>query len=170
MRNQHKMLGSAFALAATKFRSQVDRGGRAYFGHGIRVMLNLPHNADIETRQVAVMHDLIEDTGITKECLQKEGFCERVVDGVVAISKVKGETEDEYYARIKTNEDAIYCKIADLEDNMDLTRLKSIHDKDILRCQNYHKRYVELIKVSGYSVYVKAWKILTSYMSRPAGY
>ena len=60
------------------------------------------------------------------------------------MTKVPGETNEEYVARIKANPDAIKVKLADLRHNSDIRRLKGVTAKDIARIEKYHSMYLEL--------------------------
>jgi hypothetical protein len=72
------------------------------------------------------------------------GFTERVIVGIRAMTKVPGETNDEYMDRIKACHDAIRCKLADLRHNSDIRRLKGVTAKDVARIEKYHKMFMEL--------------------------
>ena len=56
-------------------------------------------------------HDLLEDTDITAEELLKMGFTVRIVEGIKAMTKVPGETYEEYKAKVKANRDAVKAKM-----------------------------------------------------------
>jgi hypothetical protein len=76
--------------------------------------------------------------------LHNAGFTPRVVEGIRALTKVPGETHDEYLAKIKANRDAIRVKLPDLRHNSDIRRLKGVTEKDIKRIAKYHSMYLEL--------------------------
>lgn len=130
-------------FATLHHSGQVDRGGRPYLFHVITVMAKL-NSTDDELNQIAIGHDLLEDTDATVEMLRDFGFSERVIDGIVALTKVKGETYNAYKKRIKANKDAIIVKLADLEHNMDLSRLKKVTDGGIRRNKLYKEFHSEL--------------------------
>ena len=87
---------------------------------------------------------MVEDTDVTYHELRDMGFSERVITGIRAMTKVPGETNDEYMERIKACPDAIRCKLADLRHNSDIRRLKGVTEKDIKRIEKYHKMYLIL--------------------------
>jgi (p)ppGpp synthase/HD superfamily hydrolase len=99
---------------------------------------------DEELQVMGLGHDLVEDTGVTYAELRAMGFTERVILGIKAVTKVPGETNDEYMERIKANSDAIRVKLADLRHNSDIRRLKGVTAKDVARIEKYHKMYMEL--------------------------
>lgn len=131
-------------LVTTEFDGIYDKGGVPYVLHCLKVMHYLKSD-DEELQQIALGHDLIEDRkNITYALLREMGFSERVIAGIAAMTKVPGETNDEYMVRIKANPDAIRVKLADLRHNSDIRRLKGVTEKDIKRIEKYHKMYLEL--------------------------
>lgn len=138
------MLGKMLAIAAFAHMNQKDKGGRPYFLHCMRVMQGLKTD-DEELMCIALGHDLIEDTKVTKEILIKyDGFSDRVIKGIVALTKIEGESYDQYKAKVMQNPDAILVKMQDLKDNSDITRLKGVTEKDIKRTIRYYNFYLEL--------------------------
>jgi (p)ppGpp synthase/HD superfamily hydrolase len=138
-----KMLNEMLLLATNRFNGKYDKGGAPYILHCLKVLHYLKTD-DEELQCIALGHDLVEDTNTTYTELRELGFTERVVDGIRALTKVPGETNDEYMGRIKANPDAIRVKLQDLRHNSDIRRLKGVRDKDIERMVKYHKMYTEL--------------------------
>lgn len=137
-------LNKMLVLVATEFDGIFDRGGVPYVLHCLKVMHYLKSD-DEELCCMALGHDLVEDRkNITYAYLRELGFSERIIAGIAAVTKVPGESHDEYMAKIKTNPDAIRVKLADLRHNSDIRRLKGISEKDIKRIEKYHKMYLEL--------------------------
>ncbi len=136
-------LSLAIALASDGHASQYDKGGMPYILHPLKVMHYLKSD-DLELMSIAVMHDLIEDTNRTFAELESMGFTPRVVQGVKLLTKMPGQTLDEYMNGIKSNTDAIRVKMADLRHNSDIRRLKGVTEKDIARIEKYQKMYAEL--------------------------
>ena len=136
-------LNKMIVLVANKFDGKYDRGGAPYIMHLLKVM-HYVKSDDEERNIIAVGHDLIEDTVATSLELREMGFSERVINGIRAMTKVPGETNDEYMARIMANTDAIHVKLADLRHNSDIRRLKGVTEKDIARLVKYHNMYLTL--------------------------
>jgi GTP diphosphokinase / guanosine-3',5'-bis(diphosphate) 3'-diphosphatase len=94
-----------------------------------------------ETQMAAVLHDVVEDCGVTPALLRYEGFSEAVVEAVSALTKrvVDGQEEpyDEFIRRAAENPIARLVKLADLEDNMDLSRIAVPTEKDHARIRKY---------------------------------
>jgi (p)ppGpp synthase/HD superfamily hydrolase len=138
-----EMLDKMLVLATTKFAGKFDRGGAPYILHCLKVMYYVKSD-DEELQVIALGHDLVEDTDVTYAELRELGFTERVIVGIRAMTKVPGETNNEYMDRIKACHDAIRCKLADLRHNSDIRRLKGVTAKDVARIEKYHKMFMEL--------------------------
>jgi len=86
-------------------------------------------------RQIAKLHDTVEDTNLTIADIKNYGFADYVVEGVAAITKnpVKGnESYLDYLNRVLTNQGAHIVKIADLEHNMSDLKPGNMLDKYVL--------------------------------------
>jgi (p)ppGpp synthase/HD superfamily hydrolase len=138
-----EMLSLMLKLVTEKHHGQFDRGGVPYVMHVLKVM-HYVKSDDEELQVIALGHDLVEDTDVTYAELRTMGFTERVIVGIRAMTKVPGETNDEYMDRIKACHDAIRCKLADLRHNSDIRRLKGVTAKDVARIEKYHKMFMEL--------------------------
>jgi guanosine-3',5'-bis(diphosphate) 3'-pyrophosphohydrolase len=44
----------------------------------------------------ALGHDLIEDTYVSETHLMEEGFTERIISAILALTKIEGESYEEY--------------------------------------------------------------------------
>lgn len=139
------MLGIAIAIASEAFKDKTDKGGQPYILHCLRVM-NGVNQKDSELMQIAVLHDLFEDTSYTEEDLNKLGFSDRVVHGIFTLThKVADNTSYEDYIKlISNNKDAVAVKLSDLVDNSNITRLKGLRKKDFERMEKYNKAFVYL--------------------------
>lgn len=136
-------LGIMIVLATNGHAGQYDRGGNPYILHPLKVLHYL--KSDDETLQViAVGHDLIEDTKTTYADLRAAGISERAITGIRALTKLPGQTYDEYKQQVFANEDAMRVKMADLRHNSDIRRLKGVTEKDIARIAKYHQFYLEI--------------------------
>lgn len=138
-------LGSAIALAAEKFEGKYDKSGEPYILHCLAVRENVKKWNDPELEIAAVLHDIIEDTNVTLYDLKGlYGFSERVCNMISDVTFPKCTT-DEYLARILNvvckSQDSIKLKMADLEHNSLILRLKGIADSDMERIKKYHKAY-----------------------------
>ncbi len=131
-------LERAIALAATVHSGQRDKAGAPYILHPLRMMLKMK---TVETQMAAVLHDVIEDCGVTPALLAHEGFPTSVIEAVGALTKkiVDGTEEpyEEFIRRAAQNPIARLVKLADLEDNMDLSRIAVPTAKDFARIEKY---------------------------------
>jgi (p)ppGpp synthase/HD superfamily hydrolase len=136
-------LEDAIALAALAHHGQKDKAGAPYILHPLRVMLKM--NTDRE-RMVAVLHDVVEDTPYTLDALCRLGFPPEVVEAVDALTRREdqGETYEVFVLRAGCNPLARRVKIADLEDNMDLTRIADPQEKDHQRIERYRRAMAAL--------------------------
>jgi (p)ppGpp synthase/HD superfamily hydrolase len=137
------LLANAIALAAEKHKDQFDKGGMPYILHPLKVMHYLK-TTDMELMAIAVLHDIVEDTDVTFESLRGLGMTERVIAGVMRLTKYPGQSHTEYVDAVKTNKDAIRVKLADLRHNTDIRRLKGVTEKDAKRLDKYVKMAHEL--------------------------
>jgi (p)ppGpp synthase/HD superfamily hydrolase len=135
-------LEKAIVIAAQAHAGQIDKAGEPYILHPIRVMLRLKGEAE---RIAAVLHDLIEDTGWTLEQLREAGFSEEVIAALGRLTKLEGEAYEDFIRRVKPDPLAAKVKIADLEDNLDASRLREITEADRTRFEKY-RRAMERLK------------------------
>lgn len=134
------LLAKAIQLASTKHLTQLDKGGNPYILHPLRIMMRL-RTRDEELMQVAILHDVVEDTKTTWRELTECGFSERVISALKLLTRVPGQTEDDYINGLKDNLDALLVKREDLRDNSDITRMKGLTEKDFQRVQKYMKSF-----------------------------
>ena len=145
MRRTRKLyLDRAIELAKQHHEGQTDKAGKPYIEHPLRVMNQVESE---EEKIVAVLHDIVEDTDISLNDLRNEGFSEEVVSAVECLTKQDGENYDSYIERISFNPLAVKIKLADLEDNRDLTRLPQVTDKDLERLEKYDKALEKLTRL-----------------------
>lgn len=125
--------------ALTAYRAhlnQFDKGGMPYIFHPYHLAETMP---DEITAAVALLHDVVEDTGITFEKLSQEGFPEEVLIPLKLLTKQPNEDYFKYIDRIKNNTAARCVKIADLKHNSDMSRLDFKDEKAVRRLEKYKK-------------------------------
>ncbi len=140
------MLDKAIRIATIAHEGQKDKAGAPYILHPLRVMMTL---TDETERICAVLHDVIEDTDITIEYLMNEGFPKDVLTALDFLSKRENETYDSFIKRILNNKLACKVKLADLNDNMDLSRIPNPSPKDYQRVEKYNKAKEQIEKSLG---------------------
>ena len=143
----HKMflkiiLDRAKAIATSAHEGQMDKAGKPYIEHPMRVM-NM--GKTIEEKIAGVLHDVVEDSDWTFEMLEKEGIPKDVMDALRCVTKLsEDEDYDHFIERVKTNPLAVKVKLNDLKDNMDITRLGEVTEKDLGRLNKYIRAYRQL--------------------------
>jgi len=129
-------LERAIAIAAQAHADQIDKAGEHYILHPLRVMLAM--ETDLE-RIVAILHDVVEDSGITLENLRAEGFSEDALAAIDALSKREGESKMDAAARAKRDPLALRVKLADNADNQDMIRASNPTEEDFARIEEYRR-------------------------------
>ena len=127
-------LERAIEIAARVHAVQVDKGGAPYILHPLRVMLRVAPGAQ---QIVAVLHDVVEDSEVTFEDLEREGFSAEVISGLRAVTKIKGESYEDFVARAALDPVGKAVKLADLMENSDLSRIAEPSQKDLERVEKY---------------------------------
>jgi (p)ppGpp synthase/HD superfamily hydrolase len=142
----NQVLARMISIAALNHMSQLDKAGRPYILHCMAVMsmIAAEHPDDYELQCIAVAHDLIEDTKYTYAQLEEIGCTPRIIAGIKAMTRQRGQTEPEYQAQVLANTDAIQVKMKDIIHNSDIRRLKGLTEKDFARAQKYQKFFVIL--------------------------
>ena len=154
-----QVLKQATLLAMNLHEGQVDKAGKPYILHPIRVASSLP---DIECRILAVLHDVLEDCEITPEELIEAGIPRHLVDRLLLLTKRKEERYFDYIDRVKQDELTRQVKLADLKDNMDLTRLYPQIDTSRLTDNDYLEETLSEKDLTRYRKYQKAVDLLSN--------
>ena len=136
-------LQRAIEIALEAHKGALDKGGNPYILHPLRLMLQMDSE---EEMIVAILHDVVEDSEKWSfDKLQAEGFSKKIINSLRSITK---ENENEDYEKFidRSIRDKIgrKVKIADISDNLDISRLKEVTDKDILRINKYKKALEKL--------------------------
>jgi (p)ppGpp synthase/HD superfamily hydrolase len=158
-------LERAIEIAVTAHKGQKDLAGAPYILHPLRLMLSLRGEAE---RIVAVLHDVVEDCdGWSFERLAAEGFSDEIVAALRSVTKTDEESralrsaegEEAKYAAyeafvLRAGRDPIgrRVKMADLMDNSDTSRIKSMNARDHARLRRYQRAIVRLK-----DIYPDAW-------------
>ena len=124
----------AIEIAARHHAGDTDKAGKPYLLHPLRVMFAVRSPFEM---MAAVLHDVVEDTPVTLEDLESEGFHPSVIAAIDALTKKPGESRLEAAARAAQNSIARVVKLADVTDNMDLSRIADPEDRDFERLKEY---------------------------------
>ncbi|QUQ68026.1 HD domain-containing protein [Kutzneria sp. CA-103260] len=118
-------VSDAVRIATDAHDGQLDKSGKPYIGHPVRVMNRVSGDQE---RMAAVLHDVIEDTPVTAEDLRAAGCPERVVTAVVALSHLPDEPQADYLARVAADPIAVVVKRADIADNLSPARFSELDE------------------------------------------
>ncbi len=138
-------LEQALEIALSAHKGQTDKAGKAYILHTLRLMHQFPNNE--AAQMTALLHDVVEDSDWTFDQLRQKGIPEKVLSALDCLTHRPKETYDSYIQRILPNPLARKVKIADLEDNMRITRMLELKAKDLERLKKYHRVWRKLTEV-----------------------
>jgi (p)ppGpp synthase/HD superfamily hydrolase len=139
-------LEQAIELAAVAHRGQVDKAGKPYILHPLRVMQHCA--PDLDAMIVGVLHDTIEDTFVTEELLLEKGLAPHLVDAIHLLTRRPEDTYKEFVERLAHNRIARRVKIKDLEDNMSKERNPPpVSEKIAKRLLKYRRAHAYLYSV-----------------------
>ena len=139
-------LEAAIALACRAHTGQTDKAGAPYILHPLRLMLKF---ADQDARMAAVLHDVVEDGGVSWDDLRKLGVPDNVIAAVDGLTRREDESYEAFIGRAAQDPLARRVKIEDVRDNMDLTRIGTLADRDWERVQRYHRSLQVLLQAQG---------------------
>lgn len=145
------MIQIALRIIETVFAVKKDKAGKPYIDHLRRVAGNAKNyfkgNEYIEELEtIALLHDLPEDfPEWTNEHLMAIFHNINIVTAIDLLTKKDGIDYEQYIFNIRNNKFARAVKLADLRDNMDLTRLPKLTEDDIHRIKKYHQAYIYLL-------------------------
>lgn len=134
-------LATAIQVALTAHAGQQDKAGQPYILHPLRLMLRMSTPEDMI---VAVLHDVVEDSQITRADLERMGFAEPILDALDALTHREEQSYEDYIAAIKQVPLARRVKLADLEDNSNILRLSEVTQASLERLQKYHTAWQTL--------------------------
>ena len=140
------MLEKATRLAEKAHQGQLDKGGHPYILHPKRVAEKCATKTEKIT---ALLHDVLEDSEYTLDDLRKEGFGEDILEALTYLTHRDGEGYAEYIERICENPLAVRVKYADLQDNMDISRIPNPTERDYARLEKYKKALARIEKAMG---------------------
>jgi (p)ppGpp synthase/HD superfamily hydrolase len=125
----HPDLGQSIEIMCKAHEGQIDKSGRPYYLHPLRVAMRLVHCTPAE-RHAALLHDVVEDTALTLEDLRGLGYNDEVLNLVDILTRrmPEGESHRLYLERIvaSRNPQALRVKLADVLDNMSPARTASL--------------------------------------------
>ena len=141
-------LEKAIHIAGVAHHNQYDKGDIPYICHPFYVMNKVEKRGHgMDAMIVAMLHDVVEDSHITTTDLVKEKFSNTIIEAIELLTHKQGISYEEYIEKIHFNKIARVVKIADLEHNMQIKRLKNrknLKQKDMDRLEKYIKSWTYL--------------------------
>ena len=125
----------AIDIALNAHKGQKDKASKPYILHPLRLMGKMQTPEEMAT---AVLHDVLEDSAFTAVDLVERGISVEIVKAIECLTKLSGESYGDYLERVSNSALAVKVKLADLEDNMNILRLDSLTEKDLIRIEKYH--------------------------------
>jgi (p)ppGpp synthase/HD superfamily hydrolase len=129
----HPDLGETIELSQRAHAGQVDKCGRPYYLHPLRVTMRLANCTSAE-RHAALLHDVVEDTSVTLDDLRKRAYSTEIVDLVDLLTRrlAERESHNQYMDRLvqSGNVQALRVKLADVYDNMSPARSRNLPPAD----------------------------------------
>ena len=107
------------AVRAHAGQFQKSPADEPYITHPLGVMARVE---GLETKIVAVLHDVLEDTQVSASELRAAGFSERVLHALELLTRRKEDSYGEFILRCAADPLAVKVKLADLEHNFNLPR------------------------------------------------
>ena len=138
IKSSDNLVYKALELVSILFKHDKDKGGHPYYMH---ILYVYRHVDTIDQKVIGLLHDIIEDKSIKEDELINIGFPKNIVDDIKILSRKRGSDYKAYIDNIVKNGsyNALCVKLADLRNNIDLSRIKNPTPEDYDRVE---KRYI----------------------------
>lgn len=148
------MKNIALNIITHAFANKKDMAGKPYIEHLLRVAeysknyYKAGSELSIERIEtVALLHDLLEDCPAWTSHHLNAIFNDYIItEAIERLTRTDELSYKEYIENICVYPYARIVKLADLQDNMDLTRLSNITEADIKRNNKYKNSFCKLIE------------------------
>ena len=144
LKNSDNLIYKALEIASILFKHDNDKGGHPYMQHLLYVYR---HVDTMEQKVTALLHDTIEDKSVSEKDLIDIGFPTSIVTDIKILSRKKGSDYNKYIDSIVKNGsyNALCVKLADLKNNMDMSRIKNPTVNDYERIsKRYEPAYIKI--------------------------
>ena len=112
------VLSRAIGVALNAHAKQYRHDGVTPYFHHLRDVASRVGD-DIELQAIAWLHDVLEDgPDFTADTLRQRGMPEHLIDAVIALTRQKNESYDDFIHRVKKNTMAHKVKVADILSNL----------------------------------------------------
>lgn len=133
-----KMINKALNIAYKAHHGQKDKGNVPYIFHSYHIAEKFNNETDI---CVAILHDVLEDTFVSKEELEGY-FPKEVIEPLVLLTRSTHDTYFEYIKNICSNPIARKVKIEDIKHNLVFERIQNKK-----RNEKLEKRYLKALEI-----------------------
>lgn len=133
-----KMINKALNIAYEAHHGQKDKGNVPYIFHPYHIAEKFNNETDI---CVAILHDVLEDTFVSKEELEGY-FPKEVIEPLVLLTRSTHDTYFEYIKNICSNPIARKVKIEDIKHNLVFERIQNKK-----RNEKLEKRYLKALEI-----------------------
>ena len=133
-----KMINKALNIAYKAHHGQKDKGDVPYIFHPYHIAEKFNNETDI---CVAILHDVLEDTFVSKEELEGY-FPKEVIEPLVLLTRSTHDTYFEYIKNICSNPIARKVKIEDIKHNLVFERIQNK-----TRNEKLEKRYLKALEI-----------------------
>lgn len=137
------LTNKAMKIAYKAHQNMVDKAGIPYVFHPFHLAEQMDDEISV---CVALLHDVVEDSQVTFEDLEKE-FPKEIIEALRYLTFDKSVSYFDYIRNIKNNSIAIKVKLADLEHNSDVTRFlgEDIDQKKLDYFKNKYSKAKEIL-------------------------
>ena len=132
------MINKALNIAYKAHHGQKDKGNVPYIFHPYHIAEKFNNETDI---CVAILHDVLEDTFVSKEELEGY-FPKEVIEPLVLLTRSTHDTYFEYIKNICSNPIAQKVKIEDIKHNLVFERIQNKTKNEKLE-----KRYLKALEI-----------------------
>jgi 3-dehydroquinate dehydratase len=142
MSQTNDLVERAKALAYRAHAGQVDKAGRPYIEHVARVAAAVSEDPDTEA--VAWLHDVLEDS-VAFNVEVFDSFPAKVWLATMRLTRVGGQSSDDYYRNLRRSPITLRVKLADIADNANEERLALLDPKTANRLREKYRKAVEAL-------------------------
>ena len=132
----------ALKISFEAHKNQLDKSGMPYVFHPFHLAEQMD---DEYSCCAALLHDVVEDTSVSLVSLAL-AFPAEVVQAVELLTHEDDVSYEDYVRQIKTDPIALKVKLADLEHNSDLSRLKA-SGADESEIERLRKKYANARRI-----------------------
>lgn len=130
-----ELVSTAYLIAKLAHAGQVDKAGKPYLEHPLKVASLLP---TAQLQAIGLLHDVLEDTDVTEQELRPV-FGDEIVDTLLLLTHEDGIPYMDYVRKLGENPLARQVKLADLTHNMDLNRFDHVTEKELRRVEEKYR-------------------------------